>query len=254
MNVQSRVWSTRIATQLAALAIALLLWELLPRSGAVRSVFFPPLSSIIANFLTLLTDGSLPRETALTLWRSGAATVIGLLTGTLIGLAMEQFRPVRWLLNPVITLGYPTPKVAFIPIFVLWFGIESLSKILLAALAAFFPIAIATYNAAGGVRQSLRWSARSLGANTVRLYFSVLLPASLPGIMSGLQIAVPFAIIVVVVSEMTYSGGGLGTMLTMASRNFEVATQFSVLFTLMLIGIAVERALAMLRKYLLRWE
>ena len=256
MNIDLRHSRRRkVATQLVAVAVMLLVWELVPRYLLVRtSQFFPPFSSVFAEFIRLIHAGTLAEATATTVVRTLAAIALGLVTGTLVGLAMETSRSVKWFFNPIIVLGYPVPKVAFIPIFVLWFGIDDLSKILLATLATFFPIAIATYSAARGVRQSVRWSALSLGAGPMRMFFSILLPATVPGIMSGLQIAVPFAMIVVVVSEMTSSGGGLGNMLTIASRNFQVAAQFSVLFTLMAIGLVLEKGLIGVRRRLLVWE
>jgi NitT/TauT family transport system permease protein len=244
----------RIFTQIAAFAAALALWEIVPASGLVKSIFFPPFSSVIFDFFHLLINGTILFEGLLTLTRTITAVLIGLVAGTLVGLAMESNNGIKWLLNPIIALGYPTPKVALIPIFVLWFGIGDLSKILLATLAAFFPIVVATFAAAEGVRVSVRWSARALGAGPIRMFFEVMLPATIPGILTGLQIAVPFSMIVVVVSEMTSSGGGLGNVLTVASRNFQVATQFSVLFSLMIMGIVLERGLVVLRRRGLAWE
>lgn len=246
----------RLATQLIAVTAAMIIWELVPRYGLGRTsqFFFPPFSSVFTEFVRLVQTGILPQAAAVTLTRTIAAIVIGVVTGALVGLAMESNRWMKWFFNPIIVLGYPVPKVAFIPIFVLWFGIDDLSKILLATLATFFPITVATYSAARGVRQSIRWSALTLGAGPVRMFLAILLPATVPGIMSGLQIAVPFAMIVVVVSEMTSSGGGLGNVLTMASRNFQVAAQFSVLFTLMAIGLVLEKGVIGIRKRLLLWE
>lgn len=246
----------KLATQLVAVSAAMIIWELVPRYvlGRTSQFFFPPFSSVLTEFARLVQAGILPQAAAVTLTRTLAAIAIGLVAGTLVGLAMESSRWMKWFFGPIIVLGYPVPKVAFIPIFVLWFGIDDLSKILLATLATFFPIAIATHSAARGVRQSIRWSALTLGAGPVRMFFAILLPATVPGIMSGLQIAVPFAMIVVVVSEMTSSGGGLGNMLTIASRNFQVAAQFSVLFTLMAIGLFLEKGVIEIRRRLLLWE
>ena len=237
-----------------ALAAVLALWELLPRAGAVNPVLFPPLSRVIATFFELIAQGALAKATVVTLYRTVVALAAGFAAGVAFAALMVSLRPVRWLFEPFFSLTYPMPKIALIPIFVLWFGIGDLAKVLLATLTAFYPIMLSTQAAARGIRQSLHWSAQSLGAGHAAMIWKVVLPASIPGAMTGLQVAAPLTIIVVVVSEMTSSGGGLGNMLTVASRNFEMGVQFAVLFTLMLIGVGFDRLIVLVRKAVLRWE
>jgi ABC-type nitrate/sulfonate/bicarbonate transport system permease component len=110
------------------------------------------------------------------------------------------------------------PKIAFLPIVVLWLGFHDLSKVTMATIDAFFPVAIATLMGLEGVDRHLIWSARNMGARDRELFLNVLLPAALPQILTGLQVALPIALIVVIVAEMLTGGIGLGAAMVNAER------------------------------------
>ncbi len=243
---------TRSLRKAVAIGLFLVCWEFLPTLMQANAIFFPPLPRIVVSFLELLANGVLLQEAGTTILRALVAGVIGLFAGVAVALAMDTWGWARWFFRPLISLLYPSPKMALVPIFLLWFGIGDLSKIRLAAFEAFFPIVVSTYAATQAVNPRLRWSAASLGAGRYRLLLKVILPATAPGILSGLQIATPLVLIVIVVAEMISSGGGLGNLLTIASRNFRMDVQLSVLFTLMIIGAISNSLLGFLHNRLPR--
>jgi len=141
--------------------------------------------------------------------------------GILFGMLMARSTAVHWLLDPLVALGFPSPKIAFLPVFILWFGIESVSKILLVGFACVLPVIIGTFSAARAVNRVLLWSAFSLGTSQQALLVHIILPACYPRIFATLRIALPVALITTFTAEMVAGGGGMGATLVYSQRFFE---------------------------------
>ena len=140
------------------------LWEIAARSHAAPAILLPPFSVVVEQLWRSTLDGTLVADLSLSLGRAICGLVVATVAGVILGLLMARNRAVEWLADPLVALGFPSPKIAFLPIFILWFGIESLSKILLVAFACIFPVIIGTYSAARAVSRLFVWSARSLGS------------------------------------------------------------------------------------------
>ena len=158
------------------------------------------------------------------------------------------------LIDPLVSLGFPAPKIAFIPIFILWFGIESLSKILLVAFASVFPVVIATYDAAIAVKPTIVWSALSMGTSRRRLMWGVMLPACYPRIFTALRVALPVALITTFTAEMVAGGGGMGATLMYAQRFFESATVYAYIVAMLAVGLVLDKVMLMLRDRFPVWR
>src|SRR5262245_33740868 len=139
------------------------------------------------------------------------------------------------------------------PPIILWFGIGHESKILLVALSAVWSMAVSTYNGARHVDQRLVWSARAMGTPEGKLLWKVVLPAAMPYIFNGMQVALPIALIVAFVFEMVAGGGGLGFLEIMAARFFKSPDLFAALFAILLVGVALDRLLRVIRSRVLVW-
>lgn len=177
-----------------SLVLLCLLWEAVARAGLVREAFLPPLTVVLEQLAVLITDGSLLTPMLLSLGRAAAGLALALVVGSAVGFPSALSPTVHLLTNPILSLGQPLPKVALIPILILWLGVYSGSKIALVFITCVFPIAVAVDAAASAVPRVLKWSARSLGASQMGVMWSVLLPASMSGLMSGLRIALPLAL------------------------------------------------------------
>ena len=160
----------------------------------------------------------------------------------------------RWFFEPLISVGFPMPKIAFMAIFILWFGIGDTSKIVMVALTCIFPIISATYLGTTRVDHYLIWSARNMGTSENRILWKVVLPAALPQILSGLQIAFPSSLIVTVVTEMISSGGGLGGYMILAARFALSEKVFVGIVTIAIVGYALLTIFSHVRRRLLRWH
>jgi ABC-type nitrate/sulfonate/bicarbonate transport system permease component len=160
----------------------------------------------------------------------------------------------RWFFDPLVSIGLPMPKIAFLPVFILWFGVFDASKILMVALSAVFPVIVSSWAAAEGVERALVWSALSLGAGRRQLLWEIALPAALPQIFTGLQVAMPIALIVAIVAEMAMGGEGLGGSIMTEMRFADSPGVFSGILAIAVVGAALVKAMELIRRRLLVWH
>jgi ABC-type nitrate/sulfonate/bicarbonate transport system permease component len=229
-------------------------WELLARSGMFTPFLLPRCSLVIQRIATDLMSGYLLNEALLTLSRATSGFAIAAILGVSIGIAMAEWRFARWLFEPIVAVGFPTPKIAFMPIFMLWLGLGDTSKIALVTLACFFIIVTNSYAGAAGVDKHMLWAARSLGSTRRRILTQIILPAATPQILTGLQIALPMAVIIALAGEMIMGGGGIGSQLLVATRFADSVGLFAGIVEIAILGTILIRSLAYLRRRLLVWH
>jgi ABC-type nitrate/sulfonate/bicarbonate transport system permease component len=244
----------RAIARAAPILLLALAWEALAASGVVTPFQLPRLSAVLARIWTDAMAGDLALNTALTLYRALAGFLIAAVAGVVIGMAMSRNVAVRWLFDPIVSVGFPMPKIAFLPVMMLWLGVYDLSKIAMVVLDAIFPVVTATIAGIAGVDRHLLWSARNMGASGRDLLWQVLLPAALPQIMTGLQVALPIALIVAVVAEMLMGGYGLGGAMAHASRFADSRGVFAGIVEIAAVGYALVKAMALVRRRLLIWH
>ncbi len=229
-------------------------WEFLARSGAFTPFQLPALSAVLERVWIDIRSGELAVNAGLTLYRALAGFVICAVLGVAIGMAMSRFRFANWFFDPIISVGFPMPKIAFLPVVILWLGVYDVSKITIIVVDAIFPVIAATAIAIRGVERELIWSARNMGANDRELMWQVILPAALPQILTGLQVALPLSLIVAVVAEMLMGGYGLGGAMMSSSRFADSRGVFAALVEIAVIGYVVVKGMALIRRRLLIWH
>ena len=237
-----------------AIIVLLLAWEVVARSGAVTAFMLPRLTDVLGRIAHDAIDGNLAEITALTLYRALTGFAIAAVGGIALGLAMSRSVGVRWFFDPLISVGFPMPKIAFLPIIVLWLGVYDVSKISMVVFDAIFPVVTATLAGLAGVERELIWSARNLGARERELLWQVMLPAALPQIMTGLQVALPIALIVEIIAEMKMSGYGIGASMMTASRFADSRGVFAGILEIAVIGYVLVKGMALVRRRLLAWH
>jgi ABC-type nitrate/sulfonate/bicarbonate transport system permease component len=146
------------------------------------------------------------------------------------------------------------PKIAFLPVVMLWLGVYDVSKIAMVVLDAIFPVVTATIAGIAAVDRHLVWSARNMGASRRELLWQIVLPAASPQIMTGLQVALPIALIVAVVAEMLMGGYGLGGAMQTASRFADSRGVFAGIVEIAVVGYGLVKAMALTRRRLLIWH
>jgi ABC-type nitrate/sulfonate/bicarbonate transport system permease component len=244
----------RVATHLASIIALLVAWEIFARSGAVTMFVLPPFSAVVERIWADAVDGNLWLNIGLTLYRTFVGFLLACVIGVGLGIAMVRSRLARWFFDPIVSVGFPMPKVVFLPIVILWLGVFDVSKITMIAVEAVFPVITATVLGVQGVNHELVWSARNMGAKNRELLWQILLPAALPQIMTGIQIAMPIALIVAIFTEMAMGGFGLGGAMMQASRFADSRGVFAGIVVIAVIGYCVVRSLAVLRRRLLIWH
>ena len=222
-------------------------WEAVARAGLVSSLFLPPFTKVMSEWWAVCADGSLPLDLGVSLSRAAVGLMLATAIGVPIGIAMARNRVLHWLFDPVIALAFPSPKIAFLPIFILWFGIYSLSKILLVAFACVFPILIGSFAAASGVNRVWIWSASSMGTSDLGMLFRIVLPAAWPRIFAALRVALPVSLITTFTAEMVSGGGGMGATLMYSQRFFESPTVFAYIITMLGVGLLLDFAMLKLQ-------
>ena len=243
----------RVGSLLPLIALVLA-WEVSSRSGVVSSFLLPPLSAVLERVWEDALSGELIVNLGLTLYRALAGFAIAAVGGVALGILMTRNKLIRWFFDPIVSVGFPMPKIAFLPIFMLWLGLYDVSKISMAAFNAIFPVIVATIAAAEGVDRELLWSARSLGAGERQLLREIILPAALPQIITGLQVALPVSMIVTIVTEMLMGGQGLGGAMIAASRFADSPGVFAGIVEISVAGLCLVKGMTALRRHLLIWH
>jgi ABC-type nitrate/sulfonate/bicarbonate transport system permease component len=225
-------------------------WETAARLQLTPPLFLPPFSTVVVQLWDSTLDGSLPMDLTVSLARAFGGLLIATIIGILTGIAMARNRHVNWLLDPFVALGFPSPKIAFLPVFVVWFGIYSLSKILLVAFACIFPIIIGTFSAARGINRILIWSGYSMGASSVVMLTRIILPACCPRVFAAMRVALPVALITTFTAEMVAGGGGMGATLMYSQRFFESPVVFAYIVVMLVVGLLLDAAMVQAQRFI----
>jgi ABC-type nitrate/sulfonate/bicarbonate transport system permease component len=244
-------WAQRLAR--AGLVIGLLaLWQLAALRGLPDYVLSP--ASIVRHFAEALSSRELYEHAAASLMRALPGFAIGSALGVALGLAAGVSRAFDGAFSPVVFLTYPVPKIVLLPIFMLWFGIGDLSKVLIIALACFYPMFINAYYGARSTQKILVWSAQNMGAGRWRIFRRIVLPSALPQIFAGLRVALALSFIVMFAAEMINARSGLGHMIRTAENSLRFDLMYVSLASIAILGYAGDRLLRFARRRALAWQ
>jgi NitT/TauT family transport system permease protein len=245
---------TKTAVRYLPLVILAIAWEMVARLNLVDSLALPPLSKVADAWVDLMRDGELVDNGASSLYRGGAGLLLAIAVGGGLGIAMARFRIIDMFINPLVELFYPLPKSALIPVTVLWLGFGDGSKILLIFLGCMIPVTIGAYNGARGSDHALLWSARSMGAGSLRMIWDVVLPSALPELLNGVRTALALAFILLVSSELIVSQKGFGYLIGYLGSTGSYEGMYAVVLTVAFLGFGADRIYQLLMQRLLRWR
>jgi ABC-type nitrate/sulfonate/bicarbonate transport system permease component len=210
----------------------LLGWEVVSRSGMVNPALFPAPSRVWLALVQLVQSGSLGQDIAASSSRLIAGLLLGSTVGIGLGLLTGRMRFVSDIFSPLIGMFRPLPPVAIIPLVIVWLGIGETAKIFSIAFAVFFPVWL---NTDAGVRQvpvKFLWSASTLTNSRAKVFFSVVLPASLPSITSGVRLGISVAFVMVFVAELAGASSGLGYEIATANLAYRIDRMVAALVVL----------------------
>lgn len=215
-----------------------------------QELFDPAKSSYLAWFFS----GELIRDAYASLYRVVAGFLVGAVLALPLGLLMGANDRIYKLFNPLIQVLRPIPPIAFIPLSILWFGLGNPPAIFLIVIGAFFPILMNTIAGVRHVDGIYIRAARSLGAGQTTMFLRVMLPAATPYILTGARIGIGTSFIVVIVAEMIAVNNGLGYRILEAREFFWSDKIIAGMFSIGLLGLAIDTGMNRLNNYLLKWH
>ena len=202
----------------------------------------------------LASSGDLWTNGVASMTRGAAGLGLAIAGGSLIGILMAWYKPVRAAVNPIVQFFYPMPKSALIPVMVLWLGFGDASKVVLIFVGCLLPVTLAAFNGARGTDEVLIWSARSLGASRARVLWEIVLPSALPEMLSGIRTALALAFILLVSSELIVSQQGFGYLIGYLGSTGSYEGMYAVVLTVAFLGFAADRVYQLFLQWLLRWR
>jgi taurine transport system permease protein len=229
-------------------------WELITRIGAINPFLLPSPSLILTELWARLLSGGLLLEVRMTLARMFAGFFFAAAVGVPLGVSLARVPLVRWFFDPLLSIALPLPQIAFLPIFILWLGVFDVSKIALITFSAVFPIIVQTWSGTQGIDKFMSWSAVSLGVSKRAFLWDIALPAALPQIFTGLQVAMPIALITTIVAEMLMGGVGIGGSIIDGMRMSDSPELFAGIVAVGAVGYALTKAMELIRRRLLVWH
>lgn len=246
--------SARIMLGRAGLAAGIIvLWQGL--SGTLFDSFWLSRPSSIAAYIWRdLHGGRLLSDLSLTARETVMGYAIGALAGLAFGMLIAQSERVALILRPFILAIDGVPRIALAPIFILWFGVAVMSKVLLAALMTFMLVFLNTYEGVRGSDPELRNVAKVLGASRWQVFWHVTLPNASPWILSGLRIAIPQSLAATVVAEFIASTGGMGYWIMQTTSGLNTAGTMAGVVILMVAVILLNVVLDAIERRVLRWR
>jgi ABC-type nitrate/sulfonate/bicarbonate transport system permease component len=228
--------------------------EIGTRMGFISNLTLPRPSAVFQTFVQLYQTGLLWDHLIPSMNRLLVGASLGVGFGIGLGVLIGLFSLVRAGLVPLVAALFPVPKIALLPLFVIWFGIDEMSKYMLIAFGTFTPTVVATYGAVDNVDRSLIRMGQSFGLSWWSIVRKIVLPGAFPGILSGLRVSISIAIILLVAAEMLGAEYGVGAYILEAGSLYNLERLFAGVTILSVLGLIVSWLIGMIEKRFLAWR
>lgn len=224
------------------------------RTGVISSLTLPRPSAVFETLVELWQTGGLWRHLLPSLQRLFVGAAFGIAVGISLGVLIGLFSYVRAGLVPLVAALFPIPKIALLPLFVIWFGIDEMSKYALIAFGTFTPTVVATYGAVDNVDRSLIRMGQSFGLSWWSIVRKIVLPGAFPAILSGLRVSISIAIILLVAAEMLGAQYGVGSYILEAGSLYDLEKLFTGVAILSALGLVVNYVIGQIERRFLSWR
>ena len=239
---------------IAVFVVLIGLAEIGTRTGWITSLTLPRPSAVAETLVALWQSGQLWVHLVPSLRRLAVGATMGITAGIAAGVAIGLFGLVRAGLVPLVAALFPIPKIALLPLFVIWFGIDETSKYALIAFGTFTPTVVATFGAVDGVDRGLIRMGQSFGLSWWSIVTKIVLPGAFPGILSGLRVSTSIGIILLVAAEMLGAEHGIGAYVLEAGSLYALERLFAGVAILSIIGLLVSATIGAVERRFLRWR
>jgi ABC-type nitrate/sulfonate/bicarbonate transport system permease component len=230
------------------------LWQALSSAGVISPIAAPAPSEVARSLAEMVRSGTLWPNLGASLSRLALGWLAGTVAGVAVGLAIGLATVARSIGVPMVAALFPIPKIALLPLFILWFGIDEGSKIATIGFGVFFPTVVATYGGVDGVDRTLVRMGRAFGMPGGAILRKVILPGALPAILSGFRISASIGIILLVAAEMIGARYGIGAMVLLAGNLMQPDQLLAGVVVLSLMGLTVSALIGFLERRLLAWR
>jgi NitT/TauT family transport system permease protein len=240
------------AIRTASVAVFFVIWEYYGRR--MDPIFMAPPSAIFEAAVQLIQSGALKKAMVQTLWPFSVGMALTVVVGIALGIVMAQWRTLEYVLDPFINALYAIPRIALIPLIILWAGLEFVGKVSILVSVAIFPITVNAFSGIRDVRGAMLEIGRAYGATEWQIFWKIVLPAAIPFIMAGIRLAVGLAIIGIIVAEFFTAISGLGGMIVEYANVFATAKLFVPIIVIALIGVVLTEFVMWLERRMSRWR
>lgn len=237
-----------------AFVVLIALWEWGSATGVISQLVLPAPSEAFEAFRQLVETGLLWKHLGASLQRIAIGWSAGTLMGVTVGLMIGLFSLARAGLSPFVSALFAIPKIALLPLFVIWFGIGEESKVATIGFGTFFPTVIATYGGVDNVDRTLVRMAQSFGLPWRSIVRKIIIPGALPAILSGFRISVSIAIVLMVAAEMIAAEFGIGAYILLAGSLMATDQLIAGVAILSMMGLSVAWLIGRAERYFLRWR
>lgn len=238
----------------ATFAAVLAFWQIGSETGFISDLVMPAPGEVLAAFHDLWITGKLWLHLGASLRRLALGWISGTILGIAVGFCIGLFSLVRSGAAPLVAAIFPIPKIALLPLFIIWFGIGEESKVGLILFGTFFPTVIATYGGVDNVDRTLIRMGQAFNLSWWSIVRKIILPGALPAILSGMRITSAIAIILIVAAELIAADTGIGAYIQIAGSLFATDQLVAGVIILSLLGLAVNWAINLAERRLLRWR
>jgi ABC-type nitrate/sulfonate/bicarbonate transport system permease component len=235
-------------------ALLVVLWEVAAHFKWIDVRFFPPPSSIVHQIGVLIASGELVANTFASLRRLALGMLLGGVPALFLGLAMGVSRPLRAAIDPLVSATYPIPKSAILPLVLLIFGLGEMSKVVMVALSAFYPILINTVLGVVNLDKVYLDVGHNYRANRWQIFRTIAFPGALPSIMAGIKLAMGMGLILIAISEMVAADDGIGYMIWNSWQVLTVDTMYVGLLVIAILGFVFSLVLDEIERMLIPWK
>ncbi|HVE85421.1 MAG TPA: ABC transporter permease [Myxococcales bacterium] len=239
---EGRAWTAAVQ-RVGFLGLLLLTWALAARYGPWHSSLFPGPAEVARSFALMARDGTLARAVTRSLLRLFQGYGLSVLIGVPLGIATARVPALRRTIKPVVMGLQSLPSICWLPLAILWFGLSEAAILFVVVMGSLLSVAISTEDGVSSIQPQLLQVSGTLGIRGVRFFTGVLIPAALPGIVTGLKLGWSFAWRALMAGELLFVSGGLGQLLTTARELLDVARVMAVMVAIVVIGVVMDRVI-----------
>jgi ABC-type nitrate/sulfonate/bicarbonate transport system permease component len=230
----------------------LAIWQVV--SMNVPPIILPPPAKVLSALVQLTASGELVRATGETVWPFAVGLTLAFMVGTALGLILGIYSPAARILDPYIFVFWSIPNIAWLPLFIAWFGVGNLTLVIFVFVSGLFPQILTVEAGARETDSFLVEVARSLGGTKREILRAVVLPSAVPYIIAGLRIAVGRALVGIIVGQLLIVATGIGYMFQFYGETLALAKYFAPLIVIAALAVALNRAVSWAERALIPWK